>query len=147
MPIKRKISFVFVFAAMALFLAHAFVPHCYHVCHGFTATAHTHDCSHHDCPVHSSGETHFCHAHHLHGNEDDCLLNKPFIKSTDCCVKGASHTLAHHPLFLDFTLPSLCPHTATGLATATNAFTDPPAIAVRAALWLAAQGLRAPPLR
>ncbi len=146
MQTKRKISFVFVFAAMALFMAHAFVPHCYHACHGFTATAHTHACSHHECTAHYSGETHFCHAHHHHGNEDDCLLNMPFLKSTDCNVKGAFHQLSHRSLLPDFMLPALCRPMAPILAAATHDFPDPPAT-LHSALWFAAQGLRAPPSR
>ncbi len=146
MQTKRKISFVFVFAAMVLFMAHAFVPHCYHACHGFavTAHAHAHACAHHDCPSHDTNETHFCHAHHMHDNGDDCLLNKPFLRSSDCSVKSTCDQPTHRPLFLDFTLPTLCSPTTTLLAIATNAFPDPPANE-RTALWVSTQGLRAPP--
>ncbi len=141
---------MFVFVAMALFLAHAFVPHCYHACHGFVAAAHEqHDCSHHDCPTHHTNETHFCHAHHLHGNEDDCLLNKPFLKSTDNYVKSAPTPLSNgqdgHTLGLDFAIPTLQDLTTHHFAIAANGFPDLVPLRCIAGCYTTA-GLRAPPL-
>ena len=93
MKTKRIVSVCFVYLAMACLLAHAFVPHC-HCADGRTVLlseldeCHLESCHHHHCED-CNHETHYCHNHHAHDHDEDCVLDKPFVKSADVTSKIA----------------------------------------------------------
>lgn len=98
MELKRKISLIFVFVAMAAVLGHALIPHCHHV-DGVYIMAHGH---HHHCHHHSSdGTLQICANDHDDEIQEDCLSEKSFLKSS------ASEQIKNHcNLFFSTILPT-----------------------------------------
>ena len=144
---RRNISLFFVQLAMFVFMIHAIVPHCHHANGQVMFFFHNYYCEHvhsdhHHCDEACHHGSHFCHHHHAGDHDEDCVLNKPFIKG-DNKVHLESIDLPTMACFI--AVDDLFKHLVDDYTVFANAYPTAD-FALRDYWHVNTSGLRAPPI-